>query len=74
MVDDTSGIFQNKWIMAESFVFVIFVTDNLFKAENLYLISKLLKSSKEDYFLAYFKSPLSESSHKLVKVLQKPER
>lgn len=72
MVDDASEILQNKWIMVESFVFVIFATDNLFKAENLYLISKLLKSSKEDYFLTYFESLLSKSSHKLVKVLQKP--
>lgn len=72
MVDDASEIFQNKWIMVASFVFVIFVTDNLFKAENLYLISKLLKSSKEDYFEAYFKSPLSENSHKLKKVSRKP--
>lgn len=50
MVDDASEIIQNNWIRMECFIFVIFVTDNSFRAENLYFISKLLKGSKEAFF------------------------
>lgn len=50
-------LYKNNWVSMESFMFVIFVTDDYFNAKNKDLITGLIKSSKQNYFFCLFEKP-----------------